>query len=1053
MNHFLYIEKSKAFPLQGSIQMQGLSISVENRKGSVRKGEAADGTKWRTLMKVPYGYIKGVLGRDKDHLDCFVGDNKDSEIVFVINQVDPLKKGKPFDEHKVMLGFDNAEDAKKMYLAHYDRPDYFGSIRSYTMEDFKQRIGFYKKGVKKVDGNTFRKANDKNDFNYYIDLEKAQGKVNIKGHLRKTKSGKITDVKQHTANVGRKKKGVAAKNPWIKKYGKLKLTRYPDPDIKPADVKIDTKGDIHSKAVMVWRDKKTNNLIHAYTKEYMDKKKEEKYNRTSTFDEKKLNFLKQETLKRFNDEKLKREKRESYVALFIIAETGLRVGSKRLLEQTGNKGLTTAAPNDFKVVGDTVKIKFKGKSYQDNVAEVKNKKIADFIKDLKEKRKGEKTLFDVRHDEVGWYFKQLMNDRSLKTKDLRTYTATKLANEILMKNIIKNLPEKKTARKRLIKQTLKNTYEEVARKLNNTPNMAKNSYISPEVIDKWLDKIGVEATEYKSVIDELNNEMNNFIKATDKVTMDKEEFIEEHEELVDTLLTGDKKKRKKEAEKQKKEIKEHTNKAGNNEMENKYFIDIEKAQDNELSLYIDFEKAHVKNHIRKTKSGKLSQVKDYNDSRRAGKEKNKLVGKEHRKYEIANAKPNQKIYFENVDSETLPDEIESLIKKNWSSYKIIPGEKGKKTAGFIGLNPKQNKDNYQIYHNSFSSATSEAHNYAERNGLEVDEDEWFNQVSTGYPGKPKEGETRKFSIPLKGGKGKKEKYLHFQVYGMENGKYELNSYIEKSQDNELSLFIDLEKARVKAHARKTKTGKLSTVKEYTDSRTKKQQIEDDKNKQIKQEENNNKNKQEQQSGQNQQSENPQLAKLQKEREHLQFMQKNYPDMIDQKKTSARIKEINEVEDKVNKLIRDVEQKRYEGDSDKKEEQVNEDRKQKTEESKKEEDKKEEQKGLDSRLSTRGSSKVYTAKDGTQIISGDMITANDGQDYVISIKSNDTTNAKNGYASISSMGKIVKKISDPEELDSFIKEKGLMKSGNLFDGDIKNDKEKIKKNRNLKVILI
>lgn len=123
--------------LQGREKFQGMDVSIENKKGSVRKGTDSNGKKWETKMKIPYGYIRGTKGQDKDHLDCFVGPNKFSEKAFVIKQIKP-DTGK-FDEDKVMLGFDKEEDAKKNYLIHYDSPKYFGSIKEISVEELKKR--------------------------------------------------------------------------------------------------------------------------------------------------------------------------------------------------------------------------------------------------------------------------------------------------------------------------------------------------------------------------------------------------------------------------------------------------------------------------------------------------------------------------------------------------------------------------------------------------------------------------------------------------------------------------------------------------------------------------------------------------------------------------------------------------------------------------------------------------------------------------------------------------------------------------------------------------
>ena len=83
---------------------------------------------------------------------------------------------------------------------------------------------------------------------------------------------------------------------------------------------------------------------------------------------------------------------------------------------------------------------------------------------------------------------------------------------------------------------------------------------------------------------------------------------------------------------------------------------------------------------------------------------------------------------------------------------------------------------YTIYHDSFTSACNEALRLVKERGLEVDENDWFNRVATG-PGKPKVGQTNRFSVDLtKDNKPVKEQ-LNFQVYALPN-KYELNCYIQ-----------------------------------------------------------------------------------------------------------------------------------------------------------------------------------------------------------------------------------------------------------------------------------
>lgn len=123
--------------LQGRKKVQGMDISIENKKDSYRCGKDKDGHAWKTLMHADYGYIRGTVGKDKDHLDCYVGPNPQSKKVFIIHQNDPTT-GK-YDEDKTMLGFDTPAEAKALYTKQYDRPGFFGSMDETDIDTFKAK--------------------------------------------------------------------------------------------------------------------------------------------------------------------------------------------------------------------------------------------------------------------------------------------------------------------------------------------------------------------------------------------------------------------------------------------------------------------------------------------------------------------------------------------------------------------------------------------------------------------------------------------------------------------------------------------------------------------------------------------------------------------------------------------------------------------------------------------------------------------------------------------------------------------------------------------------
>lgn len=90
------------------------------------------------------------------------------------------------------------------------------------------------------------------------------------------------------------------------------------------------------------------------------------------------------------------------------------------------------------------------------------------------------------------------------------------------------------------------------------------------------------------------------------------------------------------------------------------------------------------------------------------------------------------------------------------------------------------KSDYTLYHKTYSDAVQHAVQVAKKRGFEVDEDDFFNKVTTG-PKKPSSGKTNSVSIELtKSGKPVKQK-LNMQVYNMDNRSYELNMYIESTQ--------------------------------------------------------------------------------------------------------------------------------------------------------------------------------------------------------------------------------------------------------------------------------
>lgn len=106
---------------KGHVQVGTFDVTIENPKGSVRSGVDADGNKWSVMMNNSYGYIRGTEGVDGDHIDVFLSDDIDGwngSHAFVIDQ---YNEDGTFDEHKVMLGFNEADEAQSAFTSNYDK--------------------------------------------------------------------------------------------------------------------------------------------------------------------------------------------------------------------------------------------------------------------------------------------------------------------------------------------------------------------------------------------------------------------------------------------------------------------------------------------------------------------------------------------------------------------------------------------------------------------------------------------------------------------------------------------------------------------------------------------------------------------------------------------------------------------------------------------------------------------------------------------------------------------------------------------------------------------
>ena len=190
---------------KGHVKIGKFDVTIENPKGSIRSGKDANGKEWQTEMKHTYGYIRGTKGVDGDHIDVYASSDIDGwkgDKVFVVDQYNPDGS---FDEHKVMLGFNNKEEAYNAYLSNYEKDWEKGrriDITEVSTPEFEKWIDSSKrktkpfaeyKFVKKITEEVDQKRTNINDEGLLIDKE---GQPMVLYHGTPNNVRRLSDLEQ-----------------------------------------------------------------------------------------------------------------------------------------------------------------------------------------------------------------------------------------------------------------------------------------------------------------------------------------------------------------------------------------------------------------------------------------------------------------------------------------------------------------------------------------------------------------------------------------------------------------------------------------------------------------------------------------------------------------------------------------------------------------------------------------------------------------------------------------------------------------------------------------
>ena len=272
--------------------------------------------------------------------------------------------------------------------------------------------------------------------------------------------------------------------------------------IPPAykDVKINlNKND---KVLAIGYDEK-DRPQYIYNKKFTEKNKKKNFHKMIEFGE---NYKKMmNSVKRDIYSESETKEKQIAMALMLVVECGIRIGSEKYRDENESFGATTLEPRHIKITGEVVSVDFIGKKGVKNTGKCRSKRLSRNLRNKKRTLKKDDPIFtykrgnkwySLKSSDVNKYLKRFGNFTS---KNFRTW----VANLSFISEILKcENPSKESEIKKNINEALQKT----AHKLNNTATVCKKNYIDPYLIDLYMNdnKRFIQSFKHASTKDELS---------------------------------------------------------------------------------------------------------------------------------------------------------------------------------------------------------------------------------------------------------------------------------------------------------------------------------------------------------------------------------------------------------------------------------------------------------------------------------------------------------------------------------------------------------------------
>jgi DNA topoisomerase-1 len=233
---------------------------------------------------------------------------------------------------------------------------------------------------------------------------------------------------------------------------------------------------------------------YLYHPDYRAAQEQAKFDSLVRFGEK-LPELRRAMAEHMDKDELDRE-RVSAIALRLIDLGWFRVGGERYARESRTYGITTLTRRHVQVRGKRTTLRFRSKHGAQVRTTLVDEELADALRELLQVGGGSRVfryrwegeLWNLTSTRLNEYVKIYLGDE-FSAKDFRTWGGTLLAAIAFAERAEREgFPETPAAEKRSVSAVMRR----VAERLGNTPTVTRASYVSPAVVEQYLDGRTIE---------------------------------------------------------------------------------------------------------------------------------------------------------------------------------------------------------------------------------------------------------------------------------------------------------------------------------------------------------------------------------------------------------------------------------------------------------------------------------------------------------------------------------------------------------------------------------